>query len=193
MNKHAAIELSANIIVVVLISIVVIGLGIYIVIKVISNANSFECQYDDQKQKEIFNTLCVEERICASYMSSCSNFLGRDIPGHIGNGKSGTFMIGIQNNLGTDATFELIVNQALGPTPLPEENFKYIDRYIPFRIQNNEKKIKLLVIDMPNNAELGQYGFNVLVCVNQDTGLNDIRCREGYNKYDLKKIYITNT
>lgn len=192
MDKRAAIELSANIIVVVLISIVVIGIGIYVVIKVISNTNQIECQYDDQKQQEIFNTVCMDERVCASFMSSCSNFLGRDLPGHVKAGKSATFMIGIQNNLGTDAGFELIVDQALGNSNIPNENIKFVDKGSTFSIENNGKKIRRLVIDMPDNVLTGQYIFNVLVCVNQETGLSDNRCRSGYSKYDLKKIYITN-
>jgi hypothetical protein len=204
MMKNAALELSVNFIVIIIISIVVVALGIGLLYKVISQGQKYVCTYDQQTEADLFRRMCAEERVCVKAMEgkNCNAFFNGDEPGVIDNGATGIFSVGIENVGIDEKYFSVVVDNTIAPAGYawPDNDPNYIKSLseAPFQLQQNAIKVAQVVIKMPKDAPSGQYVFNVLVCTDQTTSdYNNydpcVASPSGLpNRYDLKKIYVTN-
>jgi len=183
MNKKAAIQLSVNFLVILIICIVVFGSSIYIVRKFFTHADTIKDTYDERTEKQIADLMDDGSKVVVP-------FDRKTIP----NGEFDTFDIRVLNMINTAATnnFEIIIDfdkaykrddTEIFPGNLPntwldsKEGKTAPSQPIVFTttIRNNEQK-KFLVSVEPKDAEEATYIFNMFVCYNGGGSNPHARC-----------------
>lgn len=174
MNKKAAIELSANFLVIIIICIVVFGFSVYIIKRFFTHAETIRMTYDERTEKEIERLLDDGSRVAIPFDKKT-----------IYNGEFKTFGIGIMNilNIAGSNKFNISVKfdkaynknneemcPASNPCSSPPDGWlqttsgqSTVDGISIIKtIKNNEQEKFLLGVDV-KNAPSGTYIFNLYV------------------------------
>ena len=163
LNKKAAIGLSMNVLVVVIISMVILGGGIGLLYKFIGGAEDIKSELDVKTTQELERLLVDQGKQVA-------------LPLHIVNvqrGESHAFGLGILNVGGVGEEFSITVSSVKvvdenGEDVTAVTNLDNIEKWLLYekgliRIQENEHKKEAILVKVPTAALKGQYIFNVKV------------------------------
>lgn len=163
MDKKAAVELSVNVLVVIIISLVILAGGITLLYKFIRGAEEQQEALDQRTQQELEHLLVNQGKRVALAFNTAT----------ISRGESHLFGLGILN-VGEMADFNIIVelSQAVDETETamtPEPDI--VERWIlydtsSFKIEQNQNVKELISVGVPKTALKGQYIFNVRVMSN---------------------------
>lgn len=158
MTKNAAIELSINTLVIIIISIVVLGAGITLLYKFIGGAEEIKLQLDQQTSEELERLMVDQGKQVA-------------LPFHVADvsrGDTHVFGIGILNigGVGEQFTLDVTFNKVLDDqnneiTVSPSEvNTWLLYNKETLIIKENEHYKEGILINVPKDAVKGQYLFN---------------------------------
>jgi hypothetical protein len=217
MDKKAAIELSMNFLIIIIISIVIFGFGIWIANKFFTEATGMQLVFDQRTEAEIEQLMDDGSRVAIPFERA-----------QIYNGKADTIGMGILNVAGINpATFRVSINfskafasdnrllcdgeiPGLGIAPdFGRESCGYPDTWLRTtagdgsdtsrglvftRTIDNYQSDKFLVGFEVIDAPAGTYVFNVRACYDDGRvpGIIDDDCTDTYPAdYDkLHKIYV---
>ena len=173
MNKKAAIELSTNFLVIIILSIVVFGMGIYMVNMFFSSSESMKEDINKQTEEQIINLLMAGDRVSIPITKQT-----------ISVGKSYTFGVGILNILGDPSDFTIYVEE--GPMIASDgtrydageyDSLNYIETRTIEDLANNEHRVVSVPVAVPRGSVSGEYILNVHICASDtcfDPDINDL-------------------
>ena len=158
MNKKAAIELSMNFIVVIVISIVIMGMGFLLFFKLRDSAVKYKDNVDDQ----------IKQQLKASMLSNNYDVTIWPKEVTINAGSYDYVGIGVNNNLDYRMNFVLkpaggmtvkyfAKNTDTGDTLTTWNLNNEITMYDPGKLDPKEQATKNILIKVPKNAPSGQY------------------------------------
>jgi len=160
MNKKAAIGLSINTLVVVIISLVILGGGITLLYKFIGGAEDIKAGLDTRTSQELERLLLDQGKQVA-------------LPLHVATverGDSHVYGIGILN-IGPESSFRIDVELSkvidLNENDITDrvnsvEDWLLYD-VVPISIKENQHRKEGILVNVPNEALVGQYIFSVRV------------------------------
>ncbi|HII69137.1 TPA: hypothetical protein HA270_04630 [Candidatus Woesearchaeota archaeon] len=184
-TKKAAIELSVNFLVIILISIAVFGMGIWFTQKIFAGATKQQETYYQQFEDQL------DDLSCGNYDRVC---IGKDTK-RIDNSRAAVFWLRTLNVLGDEMNYKISVvfSQAFD-----DSNEICLDANVPpllacgtwlisyneneITLPNNEDDKNVIVIVAPKDAPKGTYIFNVNVCYGSAIHNNNERCPSNQNK-----------
>ncbi|MFH1769942.1 MAG: hypothetical protein ABH828_00095 [archaeon] len=143
MNKKG-FELSANMMVVIILSLVLFGSGMVIFSKVIGGGKEIETGLTEQ----------MREKLDAA-MDDGSLIVIPQTTMHVQQGNTAKFTVGFWNELDEEIEFKLNVEGVEGPWP---GQISYANTY---PLKHNERAHALIAINVPKGISRGQYAFNV--------------------------------
>ncbi len=179
MNKKAAIQLSANFLVMMIIAIVVFSFSIYFIKKVFTGAETTRNLYDQRIEKEIEKLLDDGSMIAIPFDKKT-----------IYSGEFNTFGLGVLNVMNTanpdKDTFKISItfnkafdksNTEIGSPPDADSWLQTTQQTggpitHTLQIKNNEQE-KFLLGVAPTGAEPGTYIFDMVVCTDDENDDND--------------------
>jgi len=182
MNKKAAIELSANFIIIIIISIVILGAGFVLVKKLIGGAADQLRDVDNQMQDRLQLMMTNNNERIAIYPTSFE----------LARGKSQLVAIGIMNdgetaNFKTDGSnvkpFNIDGTPFTGTTSCPLNkciSFITNDGTIAFSIPSKDKVFKNALVKVDKSAPNGEYVITV----------NVVNTATATPAYAVSKIYV---
>ncbi len=165
LNKKAAIELSMNTLVIIIISLVILGSGITLLYKFIGGAEDTKRLLDERTNTELEYLLVDQGKQVA-------------LPLHVADiqaGDSHLFGLGILNSderYGTQFTIHIDLNKAVDKNNelfTEEEKVKKLSELWllynsePLLLKENEHRKESILVDIPPNAPKGQYIYDVVV------------------------------
>lgn len=187
MNKKAAIELSVNFLVIMLISIIIIILGFVLVNRVISSGTNEMFKVDDRLRAQIEDLLIRENRLVAIPIVEKS----------IDRGRGDFFGIGVMNlelypqNFSVNVTFDKAFNRRTGSELTGTSNINdWIVLEDMVKIQARERYVFSVGFQVPRNVQDGLYIFNV--SITNSTNIPESHCENHLNCYDksIHKLYL---
>ncbi len=170
MRKKAAIELSMNLIVVIILSIVILGAGIALTRTIFGGAEEIQLSLDERTQSAIEDSL-------------------RDSPVSIpfadkeaGRGDARLFGLGVMNMLGTNKEFRFDVQLLRVQPSTINTELDILYNTESFPLEDNNVKVSQIRVDVPKDAETGTYVYTVRV-----------EYLEGavWQQYQSRNIYMT--
>ena len=150
LGRKAAIELSMNMIVVIILSIIILGAGVMLTRMIFTGSTEIVTTLDEKTQAAIEDSL-------------------RDTPVSIpfsdkeaGRGESRLYGLGVMNILGSEKPFRFNVTFLRSQ---PEVNTKLNLLFNPdsFTLKDNDIKVSPIRISVPTDAETGTYVYTVKV------------------------------
>lgn len=201
LNKKAAIELSVNFLVILIISLVVFGSGLTLFWKIYQSSEEQLRQVSRNVEQKIITQLHGGAKVSVVPRSID---LDRDEEYIIG--------IGINNVLPEDHVFKIFARRGLfvredmepctfSPGPL-DTNCATLDPPIPplkllgdkaeLRVESNKQEISNLMIKTERKALSGRYTIDICVCYNEATCLSYEQCKlDPYDtNYPVSKIRV---
>ncbi len=184
-STRASLQLSANMIVILIVCIAVLGLGLGFIGNVFEKSTTFKDTINSQLESQI-ESMLAEGKLVA-------------IPRTVVDAKRkyAEFGLGIINEFGEDVYFTInIQNNLFTPKQGEAEAFEGGEIHFndPGTILNNRHVAKKILIKLPSNAQKGRYSYNLYVCYNPADPANAAPTCPGENneyKYDtLKKLYV---
>ena len=146
MRKKAAIELSANFLVVIILSIVIVGFSVYILTTMVSKAKELGSMTQEDLDQRI------ESLQCSGIVCTAINYK------QIERGKFDTFGVKVFNTGMTPGElFTIKVSQASPASP----QLNWQPKDYQFNIQQNDEARIGIGIEVPKNTTSGTYIFNV--------------------------------
>jgi hypothetical protein len=187
MNKKAAIGLSINTLVIIIISLVVLGSGVTLLYKFIGGAEDTKALLDSRTSAELERLLVSEGKRVALPLHRAT----------VRRGETHTFGVGMMNIGGSGTTFRIVVdpvkfvdeegNTGGSLTNIETEILKqwllYNDQHI--QIQEGEHHKESILVNPHKEALKGQYIFNAKVYSVGDT---DADTKQYGN---TQKFYVT--
>lgn len=168
-NKKAAIELSMNFLVVIILSLVILAGGISLLYKFIAGGKDIVLGIDDQTRMQIEQLLDDGSVVALHYQAKT-----------LKRGDSFVFGLGVLNiKEGDKLTFSVGVEQ--------DEESKQLKEIVPlfdstsFELEKNQKHTQGILISVPEDAPPGTYIFDVKVSIDG----------EGDPYGGVKKITVT--
>lgn len=160
MSKKGAIELSMNMLVVVIISLVILAAGIAFLYKLMANAGDIQNDLDSQTKAELERLLVEEGKQVALPSRKAAIERGE---GHV-------FGVGILN-IGEEQEFRINValsSAAKAQDGGPELTAEEVQDWLlynpePFTLAENEHRSEGILVEVPPTALRGQYIFSVEV------------------------------
>ncbi|HLC80668.1 hypothetical protein J4207_04230 [Candidatus Woesearchaeota archaeon] len=150
MNRKAAIELSMNFLVVIIISLVILAGGVSLLYKFIKVGKDSIVLIDDQTRVQLEQLLDDGSLVALPYVAKT-----------IKRGNDFVFGLGVLNiKAGGKLTFTTIIKQSKGAGELP-----VLYDSIPFALEKNQKHTQGILISVPKNAPSGTYIFDVKVLI----------------------------
>ncbi len=186
----AALELSANVVVIMIVGIVIVGLGLSLFFGWIGSVEDFKDQIDSQTQQQIEALLSQGQKVAVPFALQ-----------HAAPGKTASFGLGVRNNWEADGTQDFILKVSTdsyadrNKQEQPYENWQqWTIQYSQeaFTLSKGNTASKLILITLPKDASTGTYIFNAQVCTTAATGMTSPACPEGYAAYGLAKLYVEN-
>ncbi len=165
LKKRAAIELSVNFIIIIIISLVVLGMGVYLVNRFVSEAKYIKEELDIETEKQIMSLLSSGDRVAFPINKKT-----------IAKGHGEVFGLGIFNVLGEEKIFKVELAQGIfiekgeavsspwpssGPVPV----------FIASRtssVDNNEQAVLSIPVKVPVGTTSGTYVIDVSVKYDTD-------------------------
>ena len=179
--KKASIQLSVNLLVVMIICLALLGMGIKLLGNFINIGNKMKQNVGDFHKEQLIKVL-DQGALVASY------------PTRLTTTKKGTvdFSIAISNELGAAQSFSIYVepsdyNPVLSnPSESLEDGLLYIKG--PYPLQNNARTYVPIRIIMPRSAPPGSYVFKVYVCNTTEPVMCDANYKYIYGA--LQKLQV---
>lgn len=177
-NKKAAIELSMNFLVVIIISIVIVGLGLILFFSMKDKATDLKDSLDQQTEDQLKAMMLQNNYKVAVYPNQLT----------LDNGKSQLVGLGITNEFNTPKTFTIthsvkyyIDSETDGAPPNPSwiKNTDVQFEKEEVEINPKDQKTVGILIKMPSGAASGEYVVTLNIT---QTNIN----------YGVVKIYIVN-
>ena len=170
-NKKAAIELSMNFLVGIIIGIAMFSFGIYFLGKIMST--DVEVFLPDSYEEDAKACYSRGDRLCIIEKRQ-----------EIRVKKYGAFGLVINNMLGEKAKFKPIVDFSLGITDKEEEldeveGIWTHEQERAIELENNDYELVSLAFTVPAGTDPGDYIFNVYVCYDSGEELSEF-CPDGY-------------
>ncbi|MBN1376815.1 hypothetical protein JW949_00595 [Candidatus Woesearchaeota archaeon] len=132
MNKKAAIQLSANFIIILIIGIVLLGMGFYIFNRVFQEGMDLNREISSETDRQIRNILDSGDRVAIAVNEKKVS------------GDYSDFWIGIRNIYDTEKTFNIIINkEGFQGCTIYDENLQYFEEV---SIPGNDYAAKLILI-----------------------------------------------
>lgn len=158
--KKGAIELSVNMLIVIIISLVILAGGITLLYKFLGGAVDFKLNLDAQTENELQRMLVQDGKIVALPVNKAI----------IPRGEQKTFGLGVMN-IGKKETFTVFVNPSSpgyfppsGPSQdNPPTNSWVLYDDSAFSLEQQQQHTQPILISVPNDAENGIYLFDVSV------------------------------
>lgn len=178
MEKKGAIELSINLIVIVIISLVVLGSGIALLYKLIGGAEDIKSTLDSKTEAELERLLVDQGKKVALPQYTATVYAG----------KTHLFGVGILNidekSYGKSFKLSVKLNKAVDETEKeitkPDTSKWLLYDTGPHEIKENEHQKIAILVSVPNTAKKGTYIFDVTITDSSN------------NVYDsLKKLMVT--
>ena len=161
-NKRAAIELSMNMIVIIIVSIAILSGGMIIFFKTKNSATAFKDKIDDQTRAQIQAMMLKNNYRVTAYPYQIS----------IENGKSGSVGIGITNDQDASQIFNVqtnnikiryFANKDSDGSPITLSQGSIQQNINNLQIRPKEQVVKQVLITMPKNVAKGEYVFTMNV------------------------------
>lgn len=172
MGRKASLELSAQMIVTLIISIAILGMGTILVQKIYSSAQSEVVHIDQETKDLLFDQLDRGERVV-------NPFNRQEVPRR----KMAGFGIALRNQLNNPDDeggnyFKLVVTPSLVPEGVEETDVRgwiIVGTEAPYNekieyVLNNERQLLEVTIAVPKDAEVGTYAFNLLISYEVSSG-----------------------
>lgn len=195
--KKKGIELSINVLVVIILSIFLLIMGVAFFRNLLTGADKIKKSYDQRTAEELENLLTQGERVAIP-------FTRKDIR----KGNTIVFGLGIYNMLGHNSYFKVDVQCSTAFVGTTEYSYycnlftggnNLLYNQMDLEIKNNKRHKMPIVITIPSSAQVATYIFNVCVCEGDPNpecyeGGSSTTCEQPLpdNLYDaLHKIYVT--
>ncbi len=188
MKKKASLELSANIIVVLIISIVILSLGLFITFNLVFSAQSEADKVLEKTHLELQQAASTDKEIII--IDSFQN--GKA-------GKNSFFGIGVINRVEHSSQFKIITGfstafdrqeteiQGIDSSAIQITN-KNIDLG---ELAKDQGKETFIGINIPKGSPSGTYAFNVYVCINESFAPKDGLCPFGWKKRAVRNLFLS--
>jgi|GEM_PF-1011237 len=197
MKKHGAIELSANALVIIIISIVILGFSIVLVRNMLNQSNLTVDQLDAKTQQQIESLLVDPAARVALPVKERE----------VSRGETARFGLGVKNVIGESSPFYSTLefdqaydkqnNQIYCADCNTQVWKKMLDFGQAVTIENTQEHLYLISITVPKTAASGTYAYNLKVCYNDGTDANNqlVLCDsttypDYYIDGGMKKIYV---
>lgn len=178
MNTKAAISLSINVLVIIIISLVILGAGIAFLYNLFHWGTSFKAELDEQTKQQLEQLLVDQGKRVALPLYSVDLYPGED---HV-------FGLGILNIGGeglTDRfTLEIKAVKVIGEETITDPGYlTYMESWLLYNqeemvIKENEHRSEPIHVSVPKDARKGQHIFNARVLNN------------GQQYDNLQKFYV---
>ena len=165
MGRRASLELSAQMIVILIISIAILGMGLILVRKIYTSAEKQVGDIDQRTKDILFDQLDRGERVVNPFNRQ-----------EVVRKKLGRFGIALRNKLNNPDKnggnyFTLVVTPSLVPE---EASIDDVEGWIiagseaPYNkkieyVLNNERQLLVIAIAVPKDAPAGTYAFNLII------------------------------
>ena len=165
MGRRASLELSAQMIVILIISIAILGMGLILVRKIYTSAEKQVGDIDQRTKDILFDQLDRGERVVNPFNRQ-----------EVVRKKLGRFGIALRNKLNNPDEnggnyFTLVVTPSLVPE---EASIDDVEGWIiagseaPYNkkieyVLNNERQLLVIAIAVPKDAPAGTYAFNLII------------------------------
>lgn len=171
MRRKKGIELSINVLIVVILSIAILVMGIVFFNKFLTGAEKIRKGYDQRTAEELENLLVQGEKVAIPFPKQDAR-----------KGDTVIFGLGIYNSMKDEPSYEFRVNvQCSTAFKEKTEHSEYCTSYFSggdnivynqndLTIKNNERHKMPIAITFPKNVEEGTYIFNVCVCYGAAAG-----------------------
>ncbi len=165
-SKRAAIELSMNTLVIIIISLVVLAGGITLLYKFISGAEDIKSQLDQKTAQELERLLVDQGKQVALPLHAAELYPGQQ---HV-------FGIGFRNVDAAAHQFTLRVSLSRYVTPEGSTDETIVDSDVqnwllydagPFTLPPEESHQEGIYVSIPNEAKKGEYIFNAQVLADE--------------------------
>ena len=165
-NKQG-IELSVNMLVIIIISLVILGLGVKLLFNLMGGAVETYEELDQQTKDELNRLLDLGKKVALPYNNKV-----------LGSGETHDFGLGIRN-IGDTGTFSVVIecSKIIPKNPSEEDvlcgaTFPINDWFLfiggPYELKKNEHEEIKIGVNPPKDAEKGQYIFTVKVLKDSD-------------------------
>lgn len=165
-SKKAAISMSIETLVIIIIALVILGLGITLLYKFIGGAQSIKTTLDEKTDDELERLMVDQGKQVA-------------LPLHVADisrGSNHIFGLGILNIGGAGNQFQIqaginkVINEQ-GEDATSSEDVNYINTWLlynqdPIEIEENQHHKEAILVSVPKDALKGQFIFNVQVIAN---------------------------
>jgi len=177
MRKQAAIELSANFMVVLIIGIVVFSMGIGLAYSMLSKAEEVSDKIDEQTQNDIWNLLDTGNPVVAPINTAT-----------VLRGKTAVFGIGVRN-IEFQSNFRLIITK-VNFEGCDANSLKVVTSLKPRLIKENGETIFTAGVGVPKNAKACDYILNAEIKRCSESAVSpDCEPDETYSL--VQKLYVT--
>jgi len=169
MNRKAAVELSMNFLVIIILGVVVLSMGIYFAFKTYRDVRDIQVQLDDQTRKYIWNYLDSGDPVVAPLNSA-----------EVERGGNTVFGIGVRNILDQDQFFRVVIDSTVveNDKGVPCDSGtldlvltgQEVTESEPTLIKSNEKDIIVIGVSVPKSAKTCDYVLDARVenCIETD-------------------------
>ncbi|MGM5485502.1 MAG: hypothetical protein ACQEP1_06555 [Nanobdellota archaeon] len=185
MDKRAAIQVSVNMLVVIIISIVVLGMGFTLVNRMMSSGEENINQVDDRLKNQIESTLREDSKpvtIPVVQKTINKDNVGTFAVGVLNLDDSDKFIVDVEYDTGYTEEGDEIIDTS--PKVIPT-----MDLYKEVEVGNNEAETFSVPIEVPPEAESGEYIFNVYICSGSGSCDGDTPTNDLYDN-NLHKLYV---
>jgi hypothetical protein len=179
MNKKAAIELSMNFMVIIILSIVILSMGIYFAVRSLGQAQAMVAHIDKQTEQQIWDLLDSGQPVVAP-MPSAETMRA----------KTAIFWIGVRN-IEYTTNFQVIVDKNVLTDDCDSNKLTVLlpnTKTEPKFIKENEKDTFGVAIAVPRAAKPCEYVFNVQIFRCPEDTPDCVSPRTEYGS--LQKLYV---
>lgn len=161
-DKKAAIGLSVNVLVVVIISLVILGGGLVLLFKFIGGAEDIKSQLDQRTDQELERLLVSQGKMVALPLHTTEIYAGESHIfgiGFLNIGVEGQFIldVSLSRHVSVDGSISEISNEEITSWLLYDSG--------PFTVQEGEHRKEGIQANVPEDAKKGQYIFNAKIFV----------------------------
>lgn len=168
MNRKAALGLSIELLVVIIISVVILGAGIAFLYQIIGGAEDVKAQLDERTAQELERLLVDQgqqvalSRHAATIFPGESKVFGLGILNTGGVGDTFTLNVTLSKALAADGTVLYDAEQGDHSVKDLAESWLLYDT-AELQIKENEHRAKAILVSFPNDAAKGTYIYDVRV------------------------------
>lgn len=168
MNRKAALGLSIELLVVIIISLVILGAGIAFLYQIIGGAEDLKDQLDERTQQELERLLVDQgqqvalSRHAATLLPGESKVFGLGILNTGGVGETFTLTVELSKALAVDGTVLYDDEQGDASRKAFAESWLLYNT-AELQIQENEHRAEAILVSLPNDAAKGMYIYDVRV------------------------------